>query len=86
MSFLQLAAEKIAGVLYRVKYCRQKVRQKMCHKISVIKTNSFDNIKETRIFGAYGPIMFALWVWVDFGASWKGGPLCENCSFLSIPT
>ena len=40
----------------------------------------------TCILGAYGSIMFALWVWVDFGASWKGGPLCENCSFLSIPT
>ena len=24
----------------------------------------------TRVFGAYGPIMFALWVLVGFGASW----------------
>ena len=40
----------------------------------------------TRIFGAYGPIMFALRVWVGFGASWRGGPLRENCIFLSIPT
>ena len=27
---------------------------------------------KTRIFGAYGPIMFALRVWVGFGASWRG--------------
>ena len=26
-------------------------------------------IFRTRIFGAFGPIMFALWVWVGFGAS-----------------
>jgi hypothetical protein len=38
--------ELLAGVLYGVKYCRQKVRQKMRQKISVIKTNSFDNIKK----------------------------------------
>ena len=43
-------------------------------------------ISKTRIFGAYGPIMFALRVWVGSGASWRGGPLYENCSFLSIPT
>ena len=30
----------------------------------------------TCIFGAYGPIMFALRVWIGFGASWRGGPLC----------
>ena len=34
--------ENLTGVLYGVKYCRQKVSQKMCQKISVIKTNSFD--------------------------------------------
>jgi hypothetical protein len=27
----------------------------------------------TRIFGAYGPIMFALQVWVGFGASLTSG-------------
>ena len=30
---------------------------------------------QTRIFAAYDPIMFDLWVWVDFGATWGGGPL-----------
>ena len=49
----------------------------------ILCTKSF---YRTRIFGAYGPIMFALRVWVGFGAGWRGGPLCENCSFLSIPT
>ena len=39
-------------------------------------------IFETRIFGAFGPIMFALWVWVGFGASWKGEPLFLNSSFM----
>ena len=38
------------------------------------------SIIDTRIFGAYGPIMFALWVWVGFEASWRGGPLIENCN------
>ena len=33
---------------------------------------------ETRIFGAFCPIMFALWVWVGFRASLRDGPLCEN--------
>ena len=35
--------------------------------------NNFTLILITRIFGAYGPIMFALRVWVGFRASWKGG-------------
>ena len=39
----------------------------------------------SKIF-TYGSIMFALRVWVGFGSSWKGGPLHENCSFLSIST
>ena len=43
--------ENAAGVLYNVKYCRQKVRQKMRQKISVIKTNSFDNTKKPVHFG-----------------------------------
>jgi hypothetical protein len=41
----------LAGVLYGVKYCRQIARQKMCQKISVIKSNSFDNIKKIVDFG-----------------------------------
>ena len=40
----------LAGVLYGVKHCRQKVSQKMCQKISVIKTNSFDDIKKGSSF------------------------------------
>ena len=37
----------------------------------------------TRIFGAFGPIMFALWVLVGFEASWRGGePLFFNSSFM----
>ena len=35
------------------------------------------------LFGAYGPIMFALWVWVGFRASWSGWPLYENYSLNS---
>ena len=36
----------------------------------------------TRIFGAFGPIMFNLWVWVGFRASWRGEPLFLNSSFM----
>ena len=38
---------------------------------------------QTRIFGAYSPSMFVLWVYVGFGASWRGGILCESCSFVN---
>ena len=38
---------------------------------------------DTRIFEAYGPIMFALRVGVGFGASWRGGILSESCSFVN---
>jgi hypothetical protein len=33
------------------------------------RTDIFGGILGTRIFGTFGPIMFALWVWVGFGAS-----------------
>ena len=36
----------------------------------------------TRIFGAFGPIMFDLQVWVGFRASWRGEPLFLNSSFM----
>ena len=36
----------------------------------------------TRIFGAFGPIMFALRVWVGFGASWRSETLFLNSSFM----
>ena len=41
-----------------------------CHLIYHVSQSSFFN---TRIFGAYGPIMFALRVWVGFEASWRRG-------------
>jgi hypothetical protein len=37
---------------------------------------------ETRIFGAFCPIMFALWVWVGFKASLRGELLFLNSSFM----
>jgi len=37
----------------------------------------------TRIFGAYGPIMFALRVWVGFGASWKDGTFLRKAVFFN---
>ena len=39
---------------------------------------------KTRIFGAYGPIMLALRVWVGFRASWRGGTFFKKSSFVSI--
>ena len=39
-------------------------------------------IKRTRIYGAFSPNMFALRVWVGFGASWRGEPLFLNSSFM----
>ena len=39
---------------------------------------SWSTQKVSFIYGAYGPIMFALWVYIGFGASWRVGPLCEN--------
>ena len=38
-----------------------------------IKRKSVNFFKKACYFGAYGPIMFALWVWVG----WRG----ENCMF-----
>ena len=32
--------------------------------------------------GAYAAHMFALWVWVGFGASWRGESLFLNSSFM----
>ena len=48
---IDIVIATIARVLYGVKYCRQKVRQKIGQKISVIKTNSFDDIKKIFHFG-----------------------------------
>ena len=45
--------------------------------------NQYVKFIQTRIFGAYGPIMFALRVWVGFGASWRGGILSESYSFVN---
>ena len=42
----------------------------------------FNQILIARIFGAFGLIMFALWVWVGFGASWRGESLFLNSSFM----
>ena len=39
---------------------------------SEICTNQVNKLKLTRIFGAFGPIMFALRVWVGFRASRRG--------------
>ena len=39
--------------------------------------------RNSRIWGLRdGPIMFALRVWVGFGASWKVGFLCYSYSFV----
>jgi hypothetical protein len=45
--YVDMVNETLAGVLYGVKYCHQKVHQ----KISVIITNSFDCIKKIVNFG-----------------------------------
>ena len=66
---------KYSGILQYPKMFWENVKN-ICYKCFIY----------TRIFGAYGPIMFALQVWEGFRASWRGGPLSENCSFLSIPT
>ena len=63
---------KYSGILQYPKMFWENVKN-ICYKCFIY----------TRIFGAYGPIMFALQVWEGFRASWRGGPLCENCSFNS---
>ena len=47
--------------------------------------NNNSHFLHTRIFGAYGPIMLALRVWVGFRARWRGGTLSKKSSFVSIP-
>ena len=59
-------------------------QQKYVAFIAMRRSGGLSKILLTRIFGAYGLIRFALQVWVGFRASWRGRPLCENCSFLSI--
>jgi hypothetical protein len=49
------------------------------------KSFNINRIIKTRILGAYCPIIFALWVWVGFRASWRSGTLFKKISFVSIP-
>ena len=75
------------GVLYGVKYCCQKVRQNIHQKISVIKTNSFDNIKKNSSFWHFNSLfvlktvktqvlLFNFHNYLLVGHNYCGGPFC----------